>query len=503
MNSLTNQPARRNSDLQRRIVRAFSAASTSLFLGQSAIAATSVPKDGFTWIWREDRQVGQYANGDWWVVGPVTITAITPASAIRADALTGGGTFNRKINGTVVNPRVSRGVDPQTQNGYDNAVGLNNVATWGGQRYSDAANQAPSNTGQPLVCPAGTSVVSSISTDTLPLNGSYPQIKRTAVLTVVGAPPPNGSFRPPMIGTDKTHRWTENQLNYGILKSLAPVAGTPSLASVEADFAIPWAILFTGNWTQNMTPMQMPNYGRDQAFKVSSAMLSLHLNYTNDQKKKLYIALVQYGIDIYGFVQDGGFTRTSGGLNAGRKAPLVLAAAALNDPLLKEWANTNKKTTHPDWGSSINLFHEDGQMFVVSNNDVGRTVSQDGGYRETYTSQHVGQPEWGSQHDTYPNYDGSNWIAPYREITNAAHVGNALAVKLLTGGEQVWNNSVFFKYYLERVWSIEGNGTYEDQTFSNKIPRFDFNMMKAYKGVSAQVPGPAPSAPQGLVLLTP
>jgi hypothetical protein len=307
-----------------------------------------------------------------------------------------------------------------------------------------------------------------------------------------------------MIGTDKTHRWTESQLNYGILKSLTPVAGTPSLASVEADFAMPWSILFTGNWTQNMTPMQMPNYGRDQAFKVSSAMLSLHLNYTNQQKKKLYIALVQYGIDIYGFLQDGGFTRTSGGLNGGRKAPLVLAATALNDPLLKEWANTNKKTTHPDWGGTRNLFHEDGQMFVVSQSDVGKTVSQDGGYRETYTSAHVGLPEWGNQHDNYPQYDGSNWTVVYRDITNAAHVGNALAVKLLTGGEAVWNNPIFFNYYLDRVWSIEGNGTYEDQTRTNKIPRFDFNMMKAYKGASAQVPsGPAPSAPQGLVVLTP
>ena len=37
-------------------------------------SATSVSQFGVTWSFSQDRPVGQFANGDWWVVGPVTIT---------------------------------------------------------------------------------------------------------------------------------------------------------------------------------------------------------------------------------------------------------------------------------------------------------------------------------------------------------------------------------------------------------------------------------------------
>ena len=48
------------------------------FLGTPAFAASSLSQYGITWTFDRDRQVGQYVNGDWWVVGPVTIVNITP-----------------------------------------------------------------------------------------------------------------------------------------------------------------------------------------------------------------------------------------------------------------------------------------------------------------------------------------------------------------------------------------------------------------------------------------
>ena len=44
---------------------------------ECAFSATSASRDGISWNWNENREVGQYVNGDWWVVGPVTITGIT------------------------------------------------------------------------------------------------------------------------------------------------------------------------------------------------------------------------------------------------------------------------------------------------------------------------------------------------------------------------------------------------------------------------------------------
>ena len=53
----------------------------------------SVTQYGITWHFGETRETGRYANGDWWVVGPVTITSITPASRTID---------GRVINGTIV-----------------------------------------------------------------------------------------------------------------------------------------------------------------------------------------------------------------------------------------------------------------------------------------------------------------------------------------------------------------------------------------------------------------
>ena len=39
-------------------------------------AATSVEQYGITWTFKGDHPLGQYANGDFWVVGPVRIIAI-------------------------------------------------------------------------------------------------------------------------------------------------------------------------------------------------------------------------------------------------------------------------------------------------------------------------------------------------------------------------------------------------------------------------------------------
>jgi hypothetical protein len=478
---------------------------TTLFLGQSASAATSVSQNGITWNFSGDRPTGQYCNGDWWVVGPVTITSITPASGVRVESLTDGTTYNRVVNGTMVNPSIMQNPDPCIPNGFDNAVS-NTGKSNGYAPYNDGKNVAPSRTGQALVCPAGTSVISSISTVGLPKSSSYTQVDRISILTVVSTAPPSGSFRPPPTGTDKTHRWNKSQLNYSIFKKLAPVASTPALSTVESRFANSWTTFHTGNAIQSMTPGgQMPNYGRDQAYILSDALLSLHLNYTDAQKEKLYIALVQYGIDIYGFLRDGGLYRGAGGLNAGHKAPLVLAAVTLNDTAMKEWARGGKRVILPTRGISVHPFFEDSQIWYVTQSDVGRTLyTADGRPREQYTQQHVGLPEWGSEHGIDRQFDGSNWTTFYRDICGSAHVGNALGIKMLTGGEATWDNPVFFDY-CARYWAREGANGYNGQSFSaNKIQLFHFNMLTTYGLAYGSTPPPPPklvSTPTGLVVV--
>ena len=79
-------------------------------------AASSVTRHGVTWTFDNDYTTGQYANGDWWVVGPVVITQITPTP-----------TTGR--NGTVVNPAIgsTQGFDDRFwANAYSAALNVGN-----------------------------------------------------------------------------------------------------------------------------------------------------------------------------------------------------------------------------------------------------------------------------------------------------------------------------------------------------------------------------------------
>ena len=42
---------------------------------------SSVSRHGLTWTFDKQYQCGQYVNGDWWVIGPVKVTTISPAPA--------------------------------------------------------------------------------------------------------------------------------------------------------------------------------------------------------------------------------------------------------------------------------------------------------------------------------------------------------------------------------------------------------------------------------------
>jgi hypothetical protein len=275
---------------------------------------------------------------------------------------------------------------------------------------------------------------------------------------------------------------------------------------VEGYFANSWTTLHTGNAIQSMSPGQMPNYGKRQSQQIADALLLLNSNYTNAQKERLFICLVQYGIDIYGFLRDGGMYRGAGGLNSGHKSPLVLAAVALNDANMLEWVDADKRVSLAPNNNQVPPFLEDSQMFVVQQSDVGRehgahnpglfpnastdyttsphmgATDSDNRPREPYTQQHVGLPEWGDEHAHNPTRDGSNWYAYYRSINGAAHMGIWLAMRMITGAEAAWNNPIFFNY-CNRYWGIEGANGYNGQSFlaqGNGIERFHFDMLTLY-----------------------
>ena len=246
---------------------------------------------------------------------------------------------------------------------------------------------------------------------------------------------------------------------------------------MEAKFINPWFVHTNFSAGRHTAPSaNMEEYARDQCHDVAEAMLSLHLNYTLTQKRNLFVYLVQLGIDIYGSVVAGNRFRGQGGLDSGRKNPLVLAALALNDTGMLSWSDRQQR----------NIFHEDRQTFIVDEGDVGRSVIAP---RLPYGPGDDGLPEWGEAHTVNPARDDSRWGAAYR-TNNACNCGAALATLMLTGGREAWNWEPYFLYYAGRYWFEQGGGTVSDQRNSapNRITPFAFNMLKAYRNTYLTYP---------------
>jgi hypothetical protein len=423
----------------------FAAALTSLTLNPAASAATSVSQHGITWTFDRDYPTGQFANGDHWVVGPVTLTSITPLSTTSSGVT---------MHGSMINPR------PNSAQGFDSRIKSNT--------FDATRNVARAF---PLHVPAGSSLVSSVS-NTLLASGNNPQLHTIAVLTVLASAPPAGSFRPPYAGTDKTIRWNKSRLDYSKLRSLPLVSSSPTLSTLEALFAKPFIDLKT-NWTSTYLQPETnhPSYGREISHQVGVAMLALQLNYTNAQKERLLIGLVQRGLDVYGLALNGGNWGNDAGHRHGRKPMLLLAGAVLSDSAILAYADAKQKF----------IFQEDQQMFYVTMEDVLRPrKTSDGRYRAPYTTSMIGMPEWGGKHIGEPEGDASNWDCHYRTVCGASTVGTVLAARLM-GLESRWNWPPLFDY-IDRYWKIESPST---STGTNSIHPFVKSMWDAYRGATS------------------
>ena len=408
----------------------------------STFGARSVSQFGITWSFDRDYPTGQFANGDYWVVGPVTITSISPRST------TSGGTTT---HGSMINPQ------PNAPQGFDSRLQQN--------PFSTSANVARSF---PLKVNAGSSIVSTIS-NPKKTKDKDPQLRTAAILTVLDEAPPAGSFRPPYAGSDKRIRWNKRDLDYNVLRSLPRPRSAPSLSSVERSFERP-LIELRSNWAGNFLKpaLNSPGYGREMSHTVADGLLSLNLNYSRDQKETTLVRLVQWGIDIYGAAVNGMTWGNDWGHNHGRKPALLLAGAVLHDPALLNYADARKHF----------IFQEDHQTWYVGLADVGRRLkTSDGRKRLPYTLDMIGLPEWGGKHIGEPAADASNWDATYRTVCGSSMVGTVLAARLMKL-ESKWNWPALFDY-IDRYYQKEGR---RPGTSTNQVQHFVADMWNAYRG---------------------
>jgi hypothetical protein len=393
--------------------------------------ASSITKDGITWTFSQPVVVGQFVTGDYYVVGPVTVTAISPAPT----------TSSPYLNGSVVNLPTAN-----SKSGFDSRLNDGTDQSW----WFDASLRSY----PPINLKPGDALVSSIS---LAAIHSDPEVMRASdmsaspvrtvsVLTVLSAAPTADAFRPSYCDRSQTI-YHADSLQRNLLPSLTPPnpSGTPTLATFEAYYRRPW--IDTNPFLFDAPAEYMPSYGQHIAFADSYAALLLMLNFPADQKVNLTNYFVQYGIDLYGCVQAGVGWPAFGGHRSGRKLPIIMAGILLNNDGMK-----NVSTAHP------NQFGEDMQTVYVSQIPGGYTQAWQGAtviYGGHYGVNADGTPVSAGLYGPYEQLQPADWPlingneqlgeAYRRCCTSVSWVGEALAIHLLHA-ESVWNHPAFFDY---------------------------------------------------------
>lgn len=386
----------------------------------------AVERFGITWTFDKPVPCGRFVNGDWWVVGPVHIVSISPASGVDD---------GRTRHGSMIDP------DPRSATqGYDSAM----FGAEGGSRFDAAANVALGiGRERPLRLEPGMSLVSTVSH---PQPGQLPQLETCAVLTCVGRRPADDAFRPPYCGKDKQVRWHRSQLDLTRLARLTAPLGAPHPNDLAPRFERPW-LDHIGGWTgRYLHPrLNMPDYGRDMADLVGLAGLVLQLDHEPAAKEPLVIGLVQLGIDLFGIVDNGGRFVADGGSGSGRKFPVLFAGAVLQDQQMLRLVREQKSA-----------FAEDVQTFYVAQSSPG---AWNLGYGD-YGPEDEGLPEWGNRHGDDPSVDRKSWTSdPYRRCctANVWH-GFVLATRIM-GLREAWGHEPLFDY-VDRYLQIEAPGTW-------------------------------------------
>jgi len=319
---------------------------------------SSVTQFGITWTFDQEYEVGQYVNGDWWVVGPVDIIEIDPAW----DGVNGR-------HGGMLNPD-----DTQNGQGYDNQTGPGNDHT---ENFDIDLVPQP-----PLTLQPGDSLVSARSENGR-VSGKFTYLLDAAILTCVDEAQAAHYFRPPYcrgtrVSTSASdpYRFSSSGLDPGLLPALSSVAGTPTLSSTETRCRVGRPVIdhwSTYKWTRVAPINNMNDYGQRMTEDWGEGFLQLCLDYTDEQKLPLVRHFVQQGIDILGALSAGMLWFADGGIMQGRKMPLVFAGKMLGDT---QFATAGVQLAAADRGTQ-RKFQEENQCYHYEDADLPDTTDVD------------------------------------------------------------------------------------------------------------------------------
>ncbi len=396
----------------------------------------SLSQYGMTWTFDKPTRVGQFVNGDWYVVGPVTVTAIDPKPLYGAE-----------IPEIELDPRdLDKKVEQRVRNGFM----LNPPAVMKVSYDSGVRNFFDPSLIQklPVAMKPGDSLVSTIS---MPMGlvlqaqlrnkiqrgkGDSSPIRTAAILTCVAAPQPPDAFRPGFCDRQQKIYLSRN-LNREMLPIAAAAESMPKIELYVRFTQRPWVGTCFFGFEEPVE--NMPQYGLEYGRVAGISALLLCTDLKPEQKEPLLVNYIQVGIDLGGMIRAGhpGF-QAFGGHGSGRKLPIVFAGLLLGDD---QMANVNKSFPKESFGEDEQTAYGDcwtgakvvfaGHRAIDAATGVARLEMGTGPYEHT-------QPAtWKS---------GDNTSESYRRCcTSVGWVAQALALRLMKASES-WGHDAFFDY---------------------------------------------------------
>jgi hypothetical protein len=412
----------------------------------------SVSQYGITWTFERPSRVGQFVNGDWYVIGPVTVREITPPPLYGSEIPEGeldsrdkGRRENQRVrNGFMLNPpaRMKVAYDSGIRNWFDPSL-IQKL---------------------PVALKPGDSLVSTISmpkglvlrtqtgrtTNTRGEEDASP-VRTAAVLTCVGAPQPPDAFRPAFCERPPRSYLARN-LKRELLPNVAAVPGMPKIEQYIRFTQRPW--VNTGFFGFEVPVENTPWYGQEWGRVAGMAALLLCTDLKPEPKEHLLVNFVQVGLDLGGMARAGhpGWTGW-GGHGSGRKLPIVFAGLLLGDD---ELAHLNRSFPKVSFGEDEQTAYGDcwtGAKVVFAGHsgiDAATGVGRNQGRGNPWGPyEHLPPSQWGSGQKTSENYRRAN--------TSGAWVGEALALRLMHA-EKAWGHDAFFDY-VDR-WMFENDDVF-------------------------------------------
>ncbi len=384
-----------------------------------------VTQHDITWYFDKPAPVGQFVNGDYYVVGPVTIRKIDPTP--------GNGR-----NGSMLNLTWRS----STRSGFDDRVG--------NYRYREELC-----IDLPLQMKPGDMLISSKSADKkrkykclFDREKNISPVWSYSALTCLDKPVPADTFRPGYCDR-KMRLYYARDLQWSRLSNLAPVEDVPDIDRWAQLYRQPWLDLM--GFCFNAAAEYQPQYAREIARAEAFATLLLNLDFPKEKKRPLLINFVQYGIDLWSIARDGSFEgwKANGGHGTGRKWAIVFSGL-----MLKDQAMASPSVSNPNvmFGQDMQTMYDKSwtgaDVVYAGHRGVwkGKPVS-DNPAQQPY--EHLHPSKWA--YNTFHYRGRSKPTTQYegelyrRTINSPAWVGVALAGRIMHA-EPYYAHDAFFDY---------------------------------------------------------